>query len=408
MAVSVLIESHAQSFDERVASVLPDAARRVDALGARLRSAGLAPGELRDVAALDRLPVLGKDELIELQAEAPPFGGMLAPEAVPRRLFQSPGPIYEPDLGGGDPWGWAPALHAAGFGPADRVLNAFGYHLTPAGVMFEQAAIAVGSTVVPGGVGSMDLQARACRDLAVTAYTGLPSYLKALLDKAEELGLEPRAWPLERAFVGAEPLPPSLRSWLEERIPVVRQGYGTAETGNLGYECEARQGLHLPEDRLVQVCDPLTGEAFWDGREGEVVVTVLSPDYPLVRFGTGDLSAFLTEPCDCEISTPRIAGWLGRVGEAVKVRGMFLHPRQARAVLDGLSGVERFRLVVDRSKHRDLLRCEVVPGDGAHAAQLPAAVKERIRSGLRFDAEVVLVEGFEPDSPVIVDVRSWD
>jgi phenylacetate-CoA ligase len=135
---------------------------------------------------------------------------------------------------------------------------------------------------------------------------------------------------------------------------------------------------------------------------------VFSPDYPLVRFGTGDLSAFLTEPCDCEISTPRIAGWLGRIGEAVKVRGMFLHPRQARAVLDGLSGVERFRLVVDRSEHRDLLRCEVVPGDGAHAAQVAAAVKERIRSGLRFDVEVVLVEGFEPDSPVIVDVRSWD
>jgi phenylacetate-CoA ligase len=408
MAVSAPIESYAQSFDERVASVLGDTARHVDALGARLRSAGLAPGELRDVTALDRLPVLGKDELIELQAAAPPFGGMLAREATPRRLFQSPGPLYEPDLGGSDPWGWAPALRAAGFGPDDRVLNAFGYHLTPAGVMFEQAALALGGTVVPGGVGSMDLQARACRDLAVTAYTGLPSYLKALLEKAEELGLDPRSWPLERAFVGAEPLPPSLRSWLDERIPVVRQGYGTAETGNLGYECEARKGLHLPEDRLVQVCDPQTGEALWDGREGEVVVTVLSPDYPLVRFGTGDLSAFLAEPCDCEISTPRIAGWLGRIGEAVKVRGMFLHPRQARAVLDGLSGVERFRLVVDRSEHRDLLRCEVVPGDGAHAAQVAAAVKERIRSGLRFDVEVVLVEGFEPDSPVIVDVRSWD
>jgi phenylacetate-CoA ligase len=408
MAVSALIESYARSFDERMASVLPEAARRVDGLGARLRSAGLAPDELRGVAALDRLPVLGKDELIDLQAGAPPFGGLLAPDATPRRLFQSPGPIYEPDLGGADPWGWAPALRAAGFGATDRVLNAFGYHLTPAGVMFEQAAIAVGSTVVPGGVGSMDLQARACRDLGVTAYTGLPSYLKALLDKAEELGLDPRAWPLERAFVGAEPLPPSLRSWLEERIPVVRQGYGTAETGNLGYECDAREGLHLPEDRLVQVCDLETGKALWDGREGEVVVTLLSPEYPLLRFGTGDLSAFLNEPCGCGISTPRIAGWLGRVGEAVKVRGMFLHPRQARAALDGIGGVERFRLVVDRSEHRDLLRCEVMPREGAHADRLSAAVKERIRSGLRFDSEVVLVEQLEPDSPPIVDVRSWD
>ena len=408
MAVSAPGEAYARGFDERVASVLPDAVRRVEALGARARAAGLEPDELRDVAALDRLPVLGKDELIELQAGTPPFGGLLAPEATPRRLFQSPGPLYEPDLCGDDPWGWAPALRAAGFGPDDRVLNAFGYHLTPAGVMFEQAALALGATVVPGGVGSMDLQARACRDLAVTAYTGLPSYLKALLEKADELGLEPRSWPLERAFVGAEPLPPSLRSWLEERIPVVRQGYGTAETGNLGYECEARRGLHLPQDRLVQVCDPESGRALWDGGEGEVVVTVLSPEYPLVRFGTGDLSAFMTEPCDCRIATPRIAGWLGRIGDAVKVRGMFLHPRQALAALDGFDGVERFRLVVDRREHRDLLRCEVVPRAGAHATALPAAVKERIRSGLRFDAEVVLVEALDPDSPVIVDVRTWD
>jgi phenylacetate-CoA ligase len=403
-----VIEGYARSFDERVAAELPDAARRVEALGARLRAAALAPDDLCDVAALDRLPVLAKDELIDLQAKAPPFGGLLAPDAAPRRLFQSPGPIYEPDLGGPDPWGWAPALRAAGFGRGDRVLNAFGYHLTPAGVMFEEAAFAVGSAVVAGGVGGMDLQARACRDLAITAYAGLPSYLKALLEKAEELGLEPRSWPLERALVSAEPLPASLRSWLEERVPVVHQCYGTAETGNLGYECEAREGLHLPEDRLVQICDPQTGEALWDGHEGEVVVTVLSPDYPLVRFGTGDLSAFMTEPCDCGIATPRIAGWLGRVGEAVKVRGMFLHPRQARAALDGFDGVERFRLVVDRSEHRDLLRCEVLPREGAHASRLPAAVKERIRSGLRFDAEVVLVDGIEPDSPVIVDVRTWD
>jgi phenylacetate-CoA ligase len=406
--VSALIESYARSFDARVASVLGDAARRVPGLAARLRSAGVEPEALRDVAALDALPVLGKDELIDRQAAEPPFGGLLDPDATPRRLFQSPGPIYEPDLGGQDPWGWAPALRAAGFGPADRVLNAFGYHLTPAGVMFEESARAVGSTVIPAGVGGMDLQARACRDLGVTAYTGLPSYLKALLEKAEELDLAPGSWPLARAFVGAEPLPPSLRAWLEDRIAVVRQGYGTAETGNLGYECEACEGLHLPEDRLVQVCDLATGAALWDGREGEVVVTLFSPGYPLVRLGTGDLSAFLTEPCRCGIATPRIAGWLGRVGEAVKVRGMFLHPRQAQAALAGLAEVQRFRLVIDRSEHRDVLRCEVLPRRDAHTPDLPATVRERIRSGLRFDADVVLVEELEADSPPIVDLRSWD
>jgi phenylacetate-CoA ligase len=406
--VSESVDSYARSFDERVADVLAAAAERVEGLGARLRAAGLEPDELVDVASLDALPVLSKDELIELQAAAPPFGGLLAPGAHPRRLFQSPGPIYEPDHGGPDPWGWAPALRAAGFGPGDRVLNAFGYHLTPAGAMFEDAALALGCTVVPAGVGSMDLQARACRDLGVTAYIGLPSYLKALLEKADELGLEPASWPLERAFLGAEPLPPSLRSWLEERIPVVRQGYGTAETGNLGYECDACEGLHLPDDRLVQVCDLATGKALWDGAEGEVVVTLFSPSYPLVRLGTGDLSAFVDAPCDCDIATPRIAGWLGRVGEAVKVRGMFLHPRQARAALGDVDGLERFRLLIDRVEHRDELRCEVLARDGADGPGLVAAVRERIRSGLRFDAEVVLVEELPSDSPPIVDGRSWD
>jgi phenylacetate-CoA ligase len=401
-------QDYAAAFDARVASVLPDAARRIDGLGARLRAAGVEPGELVDVASLDRLPVLAKDELVDLQAQDPPFGGLLSPEATPRRLFQSPGPIYEPDLGGSDPWGWAPALRAAGLGPGDRVLNAFAYHLTPAGAMFEEAAVAIGSTVFPGGVGSVELQARACRDLGITAYIGLPSYLKALLEKADEVGLDPASWPLERAFLGAEPLPPSLRSWLEARVPVVRQGYGTAETGNLGYECEAREGMHVPEDRLVEVCDLATGEGLWDGREGEVVVTVLSPDYPLVRLGTGDLSAYLTEPCGCGIATPRIAGWLGRVGEAVKVRGMFLHPRQAQAALGDMEGIERFRFVVDRVEHRDALRCEVGAGEGTDGSRLRSAARDRIRSALRFDAEVVVVERLDPDAPAIADLRSWD
>jgi phenylacetate-CoA ligase len=272
--------------------------------------------------------------------------------------------------------------------------------------MFEQALFALGATVVPAGVGSKDLQARACRDLGVTAYVGLPSYLKALLEQAEELGLPPER--LERAFVIAEPLPASLRAWLEERVPIVRQGYGTAEAGNLGFECDELVGLHLPDDALVEICDLTSGEALWDGREGQVVVTLFRPDYPLVRLGTGDLSAFLTEPCRCGNPTPRIAGWLGRIGEAVKVRGMFLHPRQARTALAAVPGLERFRLVIDRDEHRDSLRCEVVPAPGADADALVAAVKERIRSGLRFGADVVVVPELAADEPTIVDVRSWD
>ena len=246
------LEAYRASFDERVFDVLRPAADAVPALAARVAQAGMVPDDLVDVAAVDRLAVLSKDDLIDLQAKDPPFGGGLAPGARIRRIFQSPGPIYEPEPDVDDPWRAAPALEAAGFGPGDTVLNCFGYHLTPAGVMFEEGARALGCRVVPAGVGNFDLAVRAARDLAATAYIGLPSYLKALLEKAEDLDGPPLSF--QRAMVTAEPLPPSLRTWLEERVPVVRQMYGTAESGNLGFECEAASGLHVPVDALVEVC----------------------------------------------------------------------------------------------------------------------------------------------------------
>lgn len=407
MAVTVSPQAYAHSFDERVAALMPRAAKRVARFASRLEAAGLAPDELGDVAALDRLPVLTKDELIDLQAASPPFGGLLADDAKLRRIFQSPGPIYEPDLDLPDPWGVAPALACAGFGAGDIVLNAASYHLSPLGAMFEEAAFALGATVVPAGIGSLELQARCCRDLGVTAFLGLPSYLKALLESGEANGLEPSSWALERAFVTAEPLPSSLRAWLEGCVPVIRQGYGTADAGIVAYECEAKQGLHVSRQTLVQVCDLSSGEALWDGREGQVVVTLFSADYPLVRLGTGDLSAFLTDPCPCGLDTPRLAGWLGRVGEAVKVRGMFLHPRQALTAIGGLPGVDRFRLLVDRVDHRDVLRCEVV-SDGSDDRALADSVRSRIRSALRFDAEVALVDRLSAEDPVLVDRRTWE
>ncbi len=393
---------YARSFDAQVRETLPEAARRCAGFARRLEAAGLTPDDLVDVAALDRLPVLTKDELLERQQADPPFAGMVADDAPVRRVFQSPGPLYEAELDVDDPWRWAPALEAAGFGPDDLVLNAFGYHLSPAGAMFEQAALAVGARVVPGGVGNLDLQVQACRDLEVTAYVGLPSYLKALLEKAEEQGV---TLAIARAFVTAEPLPPSLRAWLTERVPVVRQGYGTAETGNLGYEGEALDGLHVPTDALVQICDLTTGEAVDDGREGQVVVTVFDGAAPVVRFGTGDLSAWATD--EGAGPTPRIRGWLGRVGDAVKVRGMFLHPRQIAAAMDPIEGVAAYRFVIDRADHRDVLRCEVVPTDGADTDALAAVAHERIQHRLRFNATVELVETI-PEGGPIADERRWE
>ena len=402
---------YARRFDADVAAVLPAAARRLPALRRRLRAAGLAPDDLTDVAALDRLPVLSKDALLDAQRADPPFGGILAAGADVRvkRVFQSPGPLYEPELEGEDHWRWGAALRAAGFGPDDVVLNAFSYHLSPAGAMFEEACLAIGATVVPAGVGNLDLQVTACADLGVTAYVGLPSYLKALLERAEDAGHDPASWPLAKAFCTAEPLPASLRAWLTERVADVRQGYGTAETGNLGYESAARDGLHVPDDALVQVCDLATGAARYDGGEGQVVATVFDERYPVVRLGTGDLSAWrLDEPGDPGLVTPRLRGWLGRVGDAVKVRGMFLHPRQVAAVLDPLDAVQAYRVVVERADHRDVLRCEVVAAPGAEARRLSELVRERIRAGLRFDVEVATVSALEGSAGPIDDRRAWD
>jgi phenylacetate-CoA ligase len=405
--VTLSVEAYRAAFDERVFEVLRPAAEVVPALADRLADAGLVPDDLADVAALDRLPVLSKDDLIDLQAKDPPFGGHLAPGTAVRRIFQSPGPLYEPEPDVDDPWRAGTALEAAGFGPGDTVLNCFGYHLTPAGVMFEEAARAVGCRVVPAGVGNFDLVLRAARDLGVTAYVGTPSYLKALLDKADEHEGEPLR--LERALVSAEPLPPSLRSWLEERVPIVRQMYGTAETGLLGFECGARAGLHVPDDALVEVCHLDHGAPRLDGGVGQVVVSLFSPHYPLVRFGTGDLSAFAAGDCPCGRPTPRLVGWLGRTGEAVKVRGMFLHPRQVTAVMAQIPSVAAYRFLIDRVEHRDVLRCEVVPAaEGIDHDHLATEVHDTVRSGLRFDVEVLVVTALEAGANPVTDLRTWD
>jgi phenylacetate-CoA ligase len=393
-----------QRYAAGLAPAVADLVRRagsVPALADRLAAAGLSGPDVRD-GDVATLPVLTKDDVLELQRQRPPFGDMLAEDARPVRVFQSPGPIYEPQLPGPDPWRWAPALAATGIGAGDTVLNCFGYHLSPAGAMFDEGCLAAGATVVPGGIGNQDLQAALIADLGVTAYIGLPSYLNALVERYDSAGLPRERWRLAKALVTAEPLPDSLRDRLRERVPTVLMAYGTAEVGLIAYETEPGGGLVPAPGVHLEVCALDTGEPISSG-EGQVVVTVLRPDHPLVRFGTGDLSAWTLSP-DGDL---RLAGVLGRVGEAVKVRGMFLHPRQARSVMDGVSGVSAWRFVVDRIDHRDELRCEIVPQDGS-GQDAATRVREAIRSGLRFGAEVRVVETIPADGPVITDNRSWD
>jgi len=398
------------TFDERVRAIVAHAYAHAPATRRRFEEAGLTPDDIRSAADLARLPVLRKDDLVALQQADPPFGGLLAVDlAQLRRVFQSPGPINEPEADVADYWRWAPALEAAGFRPGDIVLNAFSYHLTPAGAMFESGLRALGCVVLPGGIGSQEQQVEAMVRLGVTGYVGLPSYLKALLEKAEALGHDPRQWPLRVAFVTAEPLPPSLRQHLQGYGLTVRQGYGTAEAGNLGYECEQEAGWHLPEDALVQVCDINTGRPLPPGQTGEVVVTLFHEAYPLIRFGTGDLSALDPEPCPCGRSTPRLVGWQGRVGDAVKVRGMFLHPRQAAEVMARFPEVAAWQMVVTREAHVDYLTCRVVPTDpGADREALAERLARAIREALRFRAEIAFVDALPADAPPILDQRTWE
>lgn len=404
MAVS--LEAYQQALDEPIARAVAELSARNDGFSRRLDAADLGATDLTDGAALARLPVMTKDDLRERQLADPPFGGMLSRDEHPRRIFQSPGPVYEPEPDEPDPWRFAEALAAATFTAEDRVLNAFGYHLSPAGAMFEQACLALGATVLPIGVGSRDLQVQAAVDVGATAYIGPPSYLKALLESAEEQGRGDRLR-LAKAFVTAEPLPPGLRTWLTERVPVVRQGYGTAEAGSIAYECEREEGMHVASGALVQICELDEGRPIEEpGRPGQVVVTVPRTDYPVVRFGTGDLSAWMEEACDCGVGTPRIRGWLGRVGQAVKVKGMFLHPQQVDELMRQLP-VAAYRVEIDRVDHKDTLRCTVVAGDGA-PDDLAARVEAAFKDGLRFTCDVRVADALPDDAERFVDARTWE
>lgn len=399
-SLATAVGAYAAGLADDVADVVRRAADRVPAFADRLRAADLDPATMT-AGDVSRLPIMGKDDVLEHQRERPPFGDLLAADADVRRVFQSPGPIYEPQLSGPDPWRWAPALEAIGLGAGETVLNCFGYHLSPAGAMFEEGCLAVGATVLPGGIGNQDLQAQAIADLGVTAYVGLPSYLKALVERYDEAGLPLDRWKLDKALVTAEPLPDSLRALLQERVPTVLSSYGTAEVGLIAYETAPGSGLLPAPGVHIEVCDLATGEPVSEG-EGQVVVTLMRTDYPLVRFGTGDLSAWMQDAD----GRPRLVGILGRVGEAVKVRGMFLHPRQAAAVMRDVEGVADWGFVIERVNHRDELRCEIVTA-GSNPDDVAGRVRNAIRAGLRFGAEVRTVDSLPEGHAPITDNRDW-
>lgn len=393
------------------------AAQRTRAFGELL--AGVDAAAITSRAALAALPVLRKHELLERQkaqrassTDWDPFGGFsaigwrgLRAPAGAKRVFQSPGPIYEPEGGAPDYWRIARALFAAGFRAGDLIHNSFSYHLTPAGSMMESGAHAVGCTVFAGGVGNTELQLQAMQELRPHGYCGTPSFLRIVVEKAAEAGI---ALPsLSKALVSGEAFPPSLRDWLAERGVQGYQCYATADVGLIAYETSARQGLVLDEGVVLEIVRPGTGDPVPDGEVGEVVVTVLQADYPMVRFGTGDLSAVLPGPCPSGRTNTRIKGWLGRADQTAKVRGMFVHPSQVAEVARRHPEVQRARLVVAGEMASDTMTLHVeVPGA---PEGLAARVADSVRDVTKLRAEVLLcAPGSLPnDGKVIEDARSY-
>jgi phenylacetate-CoA ligase len=365
-------------------------------------------GAMTTRAALALLPVTRKSELLEQQKAARPFGGYAATRwGESLRVFASPGPIYEPEGRGPDYWRLARALHASGFRRGDLVHNAFSYHFTPAGSMLESGAHALGCTVFPGGVGQTEQQVQAIAELGPAGYTGTPSFLKLILDKADELGVAVPT--VRKALVSGEAFPPRLRDALAARGIDGYQAYATADVGLIAYETPAREGLVIDEGVLVEIVRPGTGDPVAPGEVGEVVVTSLfNVDYPLIRFGTGDLSSIIPGTSPCGRTNLRIKGWLGRADQTTKIKGMFVHPAQVAAIVKRHPGIGNARLVVDNATGADrmTLHVEVRDDGGALADALLTSIREvtKLRGEIAFRAKGELAN----DGKVIDDVRKYD
>ena len=368
--------------------------------------ASVDPHDVTSRGALAALPITRKSQLVEYQRARPPFGGLAAaPSAKLARIFMSPGPIYDPEGREPDFWRTARALFAAGFREGDVALNCFSYHFSPAASMFETGLHHLGCAVIPAGTGQTEMQVRAIQDLRPTGYVGTPSFLKIILEKAAELGVECDS--MRRAIVSGEAFMPAVREFLSGRRIEAYQAYGTADLGVIAYETPAREGLMVSEEIILEIVRPGTGDPVPEGEVGEVVVTTLNRDYPLVRFATGDLSAVLPGTSACGRTNVRIKGWMGRADQATKVRGLFVHPHQVAEVLRR-HGLARGRLVVANEAGEDRMTLRVERAGGADAdlaARIEATLRDvsKLRGEVRFEGPGALPN----DGKVIEDTRAY-
>ena len=371
----------------------------------------ITPGDIKTRADLVQLPITRKSDLGGLQKDTPPLAGMtnIAPNNF-LRLYQSPGPAYDPEAKGRDWWRVGRALHAAGVRPGDIIHNTFSYHLTPAGMMFETAAHAIGCTVVPAGTGQTEQQVQAIAHLRPSVYAGTPSFLKILLDSAAEQGADVGS--LAKAVVAAEALPDALRQDFNGHGIQCLQAYASADLGLIAYESKAMDGLIVDERLIVEIVRPGSGEQVPDGDIGEVIVTTLNREYPLIRFATGDLSSVMEGASPCGRTAMRLTGWKGRADQSTKVKGMFVTPTQIAAVVQRHAEIGKARLVVEQRDGKDTmtLLCEVAVGNGGGDDQLATAIADTLQSLCNLKGEVDLTEpgSLANDGLVIEDKRAVD
>ncbi len=400
--------------EEQLRKTVALAFERAPAMREKLQAAGLGPADVRSLEDLQALSITPKSKMRELQQASPPFGGFLGVGVNElRRIYSSPGTIFDPEGHQEDYWRLQGIFYNTGFRPGDRVLNTFSYHLTPGGLMCDEALTSIGCAVVPGGIGNTETQVQLLAELGLTGYVGVPSFLRTIIERAEQDGRDfRREFNLEVAVTAGEMLTDASRRSLEEDYGVlVRQFLATADVGGIAYECAEKNGMHFADHRIIEIVDPETGKQLGPGQIGEVVVTLLeNPVYPLIRFGTGDLSYYEEQPCPCGRTSPRLMKLVGRVDQVTKVRGMFVHPSQVEEVAAAFPEIQTVQAVVDREGNRDRLTLRAVLVKGSSPEGLSLSLQEKIHSVLKLRADVDFVSEGEIHEPEkrILDLRKWE
>jgi len=400
------------TLDQRIRDLIAHAYAHAPAVRQLMDEAGVTPADVQSAADLARLPVTPKDRLVELQQQHPPFGGLLTvdPATLPR-IYISPGPIYDPQPPPENPEALLAPFRAAGFGTGDRVLNTFMYHLTPAGLLLDEALRGCGCTVIPTGPGNTELQIMMMAALGVSGYVGTPSFLAIILEKAADMGIPKEAVPIKKALFSAEPYTPSQRALFEGDYGMTTvSAYGTADLGFIAYTRAGVQGFCVLDSLYLEIVDPDTGQPVEAGHTGEIVITTFNQAYPLIRFGTGDLGALAPQP-DPTCAGQHLLGLLGRTGDAIKVRGMFLHPNQVLAAVGRIAEVKHAQVVITRVDNRDVVtvRAELHPDHAG--ADVDEALRAYVQAMTRLrvdDVQIVDAGVIDPGQRVVRDERTWE